>query len=140
MDRAISYINIMPSTKEEIDFFVQKVVSEIEARQSLPLLAKLTAMEKIITGIKDSIKEQILDEADLEGAKSFTIDGVKYEKKSRSTYYYNHCARHEQLKEQLKSLEDMMKAAKAPFADVDTGEIIEPARSSVSEYIAVTLK
>lgn len=139
MERAISYLNVMPDTKAGIQFFVDKVLSEVEIRQALPLLVKLTAMEKIIEGVKDGLKDQLLEEASLEGAKSFTQNGVRFDKRSKTTYYYNHCAKHEQLKAQLKSLEEMMKVAQSEFADVETGEIIQPARSSVSDYIAVTL-
>lgn len=140
MERAISYINIMPDTKEGIQLFVEKVLSEVQVRQSLPLLVKLTAMEKIIEGIKDGIKERILDEADLTGEKVFTIDGVKFEKKSRTNYYYNHCARHEALKSELKALEELMKSLHAEMADTETGEIIPPANKSYTEFISVTLK
>lgn len=129
----------MPDTKSGIQFFVEKVLAEVENRQALPLLVKLTAMEKIIDGVKEGLKDQLLYEASLEGAKSFEQNGVRFEKRSKITHYYNHCAKHEQLKAQLKSLEEMMKAAQNPFADTDTGEVIEPARSTVSEYIAVTL-
>lgn len=139
MERAISYLNVMPDTKSGIQLFVEKVLSEVESRQALPLLVKLTAMEKIIEGVKDGLKEQLLDEASLEGEKTFSVNGVRFEKKSKTTYHYNHCAKHEEMKAQLKSLEDMMKAAKMPFADTETGEIIEPARTSFTDYLAVTL-
>ena len=139
MERAISYINVMPETKSEIERFVAQVLNEVEIRGALPLLARLTAMEAVVKGIKDGLKDQMLEEADLEGAKSFTLNGVKYEKRSRSTYYYHHCQKWNQLKEDIAALESMMKTGKA-FADPETGEVIQPARSSVSEYIAVTLQ
>jgi len=139
MERAISYINVMPDTRGGIQLFVDKVLAEVEIRQALPLLVKLTAMENIIKAVKDGLKDQLLEEASLEGQKSFEMNGVRFEKRSKTTYYYNHCAKHEQIKAQLKSLEEMMKAAQYSFADTDTGEVIEPARSTVSEYIAVTL-
>lgn len=138
MERAISTINQFDLTKTQIEIFVAKVLNEIEPRQALPLLARLTAMEKIVEGVKNGIKDMILDEAHLEGAKSFTLKGVTYSKKVRTSYDYSHCAKHEQLKSELKALEDMMKAGHA-FVDPDTGEVIEPATKSESEYIAVTL-
>lgn len=141
MDKAISYINVMPETQAEIDHFVSKVLSEIETREALPLLAKLTAMSKMIDGVKAGIKDQLLEEASLYGGeKSFTINGVRYTLTNRTTYYYNHCSKWQQLDEQKKALEGMMKAAKQPFADPETGEIIEPARQSGFESISVTLK
>lgn len=140
MENAISYLKVMPETKAEIEMFVSKVLAEIQVREALPLLARLTAIEKTIELIKDGIKDAILEEADLEGAKSFTLNGVKYERKGRTTYYFHHAAKWNDLKAQIKSLEDMMKAAREPFVDAETGEIIDPARSSYKEYIAVTLK
>ena len=139
MERAISYINVMPDTKSGIQLFVEKALSEVEIRQALPLLVKLTAMGKIIEGIKDGLKDQLLEEASLEGAKTFELNGVKFTKTERTTYYYNHCAKWNALKEEITALEGMMKVAKAPFADPETGEIIEPARQSGSESISVTL-
>ena len=138
MEKAISYINIMPDTKAGIELFVNQVCDEIEIRQALPLLVKLTAMEKIIEGVKDRIKEQILDEASLNPEKSFLLDGVRFDKKSKTTYYYNHCAAHEALKSKLKAMEDMMKIGE--YADTETGEVIPAANKSQTEYIAITLK
>lgn len=138
--KAINTINVIPDTKMGIDFFVDQVLSEIQSRGALPLLVKLTAMEKIIDGIKDGIKDQLLQEADLTGEKTFTIDGVKFEKKSRTNYYFNHCARHEALKSELKALEELMKSLPVEMADTVSGEIIPPANKSYTEFIAVTLK
>jgi hypothetical protein len=130
----------MPDTKMAIEFFVDQVLSEVKVREALPLLAKLTAMEKIVEGIKDGIKQAILDEADLTGENTFTIDGVKFEKKSRTNYYFNHYPRHETLKAELKALEDLMKSLPAPMADTESGEIIPPANKSCTNFISVTLK
>ena len=138
--KAISYITVIPDTQKGINLFVEKVLSEVESRQALSLLVKLTAMEKIIEGVKEGIKDQILDEADLGGEKVFTVDGVRFEKRTRTTHHYHNCQLHEELKGRLKKLEDVMKAIQAPIADVDTGEIIEPSLKSFSDYVAVTLK
>lgn len=140
MERAIYYINIMPDTQEGIRLFVEKVLSEYEAGQSLQLLAKLTAMEKIIEGVKEGIKEQLLTDADLTGEKVFTINGVRYEKRTRTTNHYHNCQLHEDLKAQIKRLEDVMKSIQAPIADTETGEIIPPALKSFTDYVAVTLR
>lgn len=139
MERAISIINIMPDTKRGIQLFVDKVLAEIEPREALPLLAKLTAMSEIIDKVKDGIKDQLMDEADLTAEKSFTIDRVRYEKKSRVVHHFHNCEAHEALKSQLKALEDLMKTIKEPVANTDTGEIIPPSLKSYTDYIAVSL-
>lgn len=140
MIKAIDKIKTMPDTKMGIDFYVDQVLSEVKVREALPLLIKLTAMAEIIDKVKDGIKEQILQEADLTGEKVFYIDGVKLEKKSRTNYYFNHCQRHEALKSELKALEELMKSLPAEMADTETGEIIPCANKSYTEFISVTLK
>lgn len=140
METAISYIKVMPETLSEIDNFVGKVLDEIQPREHLPLLARLTAMEKMIEKLKDGIKEKVLDEASLNSEKSFIIDGVRYEKRTKTTYSYDHCQAYAAIKEQLKALEHTMKNIKSPVADTETGEIIEPAHTKFMDYIAITLK
>ncbi len=63
--KAISYVTIFPDTQKGIQLFVEKVLDEVEIREALPLLIKLTAMGKIIEGIKSGLKDQLLEEASL---------------------------------------------------------------------------
>lgn len=142
MNRAISYLTVLPETKAEIANFAEKVLSEMDdTRGSLTMLARLTAIEQTVKLIKDGLKDKILEEASLySGEKSFEINGVRFTKTDRTTYYYNHCQKWQELDEKKKALEGMMKVAKEAFADPETGEIIEPARQSGSESISVTLK
>ena len=140
MEKAISYINVMPDTKSGIELFVSKVLAELEIREALPLLVKLTAMGKIIDGVKSGLKDQLIEEASLysgEG-KSFDVNGVRFTRTERKTYHYNHCEKWRRLNEQIEALEKMMQAG-AEFADPETGEVIEQATVSYSESISVTL-
>ena len=137
MERAISYINVMPDTKTGIDLFIEKVCNEIEPRQALPLLIKLTAMEKITEGLRERIKDMILDEADLYPEKSFAVQGVRFDKKKKTNYYYHHCASHEALKAKLNAMEEMMKIGE--YIDGETSEVIPAALKSESNYLSVTL-
>lgn len=138
MDRAISYINVMPETKAEIKAFAGQVLDQIEPRQALPMLAKLSALVELAELIKDGIKDQILQEADLYPEKSFLINGVRFDKKSKTNYYYHHSTAHEALKSKLKAMEDMMKIGE--YIDTETAEVIPAANKSYTEYIAVSLK
>jgi FMN-dependent NADH-azoreductase len=140
MERAISFITVMPDSQAGVKLFIEKVLSEVEIREALPLLAKLTAMEKIIEGVREGLKDQILDEASLTAEKVFTINGTRYEKRTKTTNHYHNCQLHEELKARLKKLEDVMKVIEAPIADTDTGEIIPPALKSYTDYIAVSLR
>lgn len=140
MEKAISYINVMPDTKAGIDLFVSKVLDEIEIREALPLLVKLTAMGKIIDGVKSGLKDQLIEEAALysgEGT-SFEVNGVRFTRTERKTYHYNHAEKWRKLNEQIKALEKLMQAG-VEFADPETGEIITPATVSYTESISVTL-
>jgi hypothetical protein len=53
MDKALSYITVLPETQSEIKNFAEKVLSEIQIREALPLLARLSAIEKLVKAIKD---------------------------------------------------------------------------------------
>jgi len=143
MERAISYLKVMPETLSEIENFADQIVTGLQIREALPLLPRLTALEKLAKSIKDKIKDQLIEEASLysgEG-KSFTIDGVRYTlNEGRKTYHYKHCEKWRQLNEEIEQLEKLMQAGKE-FADPETGEIIKPANISWSEpFISVNLK
>ena len=143
MEKALSYLTVLPETQSEIKNFADQILSGIQIREALPLLARLTAVEKLVKTIKDGIKDQLIEEASLysgEG-KSFTIDGNRFTlSEGRKTYHYHHCEKWRALKDQIEKLEKLMQAGQE-FADPDTGEIIKPANVSWSEpFISVTLK
>lgn len=141
MKKAISYLNVLPETQTEIRMFADQILSGLQIREALPLLARLTAVEKLVKTLKDGIKEQMLEEASLyagEG-KTFEIDGVKFTKVERRTFHYNHCARWRELNEQIEKLEKLMQVGQE-VADPETGEIIPAAHTSFSESISVTIK
>jgi hypothetical protein len=137
--KALSIIDQFDWTKADIETFVAHVLSETEVRQSLTLLKKLTVMEKIIDGVKAGLKDRFIEEAHLEGEKRFRINGTVYEIKTRTSYDYSHCARWAELKAELKSLEEMMKAARSAFVDESTGEVIQPVAKTETEFLSVTL-
>ena len=51
MERAISYINVMPEGEREINAFVDQVLTEVD--NPLDLLVKLVSMELVIKGIRE---------------------------------------------------------------------------------------
>ena len=50
---ALSHIKQLPETQTEIRNFAEMAVSELQIRDALPLLARLTAMEKLAKMMKD---------------------------------------------------------------------------------------
>ena len=141
MEKALSYLTVLPETQSEIKNFADQILSGIQIREALPLLARLTAVEKLVKTIKDGIKDQLMEEAALyagEG-KTFEINGVKFTKVERKTYHNNHCAKWRELNEQIEKLEKLMQVGQE-VADPETGEIIPPAHTSFSESISVTIR
>ena len=126
-------------TNHQVARLVDEITEALDDREALPVLARLTAMEKVLSGVKDYIKERIIEEADKYPEKTFKIQGVRYEKKSRKTYSYDHCSLYTGKKEEIKKLEDLMKSITSPVADTNTGEIIEPAHFKQTEYLTVNL-
>lgn len=135
----IQKLKQFPRTEAGIQAFVERVNGQIQARQSLDLLADLTALEKIIKAVKDNLKDQLLNDAGYEGPRSFVVDGVRMELASRKTYTYKHCATWQAINEQQKRIEEMMKAIDKEMVDPETGEVIPPAQWSQTDYIKVTL-
>lgn len=135
----IAKLQNFPLTKTEIAEYVEAVKDQIQARGSLELLARLTALETIVKEVKDLIKEQVLSEATYEGGRSFETGGVKYELASRKSYTYKHCPAWNELNEKIKALETLMKSTDREIADTETGEVIPPAQWSQTDYIKVTL-
>jgi hypothetical protein len=136
---ALSYLTVLPETQSEIKNFAEQIFEGIEPRQALPLLARLTAIEKLAKTIKDGIKEMLMEEASLYGGeKSFEIDGVRFTKTERKSYHYNHCAKWRELTEQIEAIEKHMQIG--DWVDPDTGEVVPQATISFSEFITVNLK
>jgi hypothetical protein len=139
MDKALSYITVLPETQSEIKNFAEKVLSEIQIREALPLLARLSAMEKLVKAIKDGIKDQLMEEASLYGGeKSFEINGVRYTKTERKTYHYQHCKKWVELNAQIEAIEKHMQIGE--WIDPETGEVVPQANISFSEFLTVVLK
>lgn len=126
-------------TLSDIDQFIKSAAAELDGQDSLQTLATLTVMDKIVTGVKKAIKDQLLEEASRYGAKEFTHAGVKLQLKSKKTYKYDHCTAWQQLNDEKNRLEKLMQSTDKEIADVETGEIIPPAQWFASEYIAVIL-
>lgn len=136
---ALSYITVLPETQSEIKNFADQVLANIEPRQALPLLARLSAMEKLAKTLKDGIKDQLMEEASLYGGeKSFKINGVRFTKTERKTYHYQHCAKWRELNDQIEALEKHMQIG--DWLDPDTGEVVPKANVSFTESITVTLQ
>ena len=141
MENAISVINSFPATRQEREIFCFKVLQEIESGYYNPLdvECQLKLIEKAIETIRknESFKNHVAPEIDKED-KIFTRCGVTFEKSSKTTYKYDNDAEWVRLNKELKERESMLKACKEPMVIEETGEIINPPITSVSEFIKLS--
>lgn len=154
METATSTLSVLPSTKEQVQLFADKLKSEITNGEINPLELRLriSAMEKVFDAIKPELTTAARDEAEKYGAKSFTFMGSKFELSETGVKYdfsecghtdYNRLVSEiEAMSEKKKQLETFMKTIKNSINLIDSeGEAItvyEPKRTSTSG-IKVTL-
>lgn len=151
--KAISTINLMPSTNNEVDKMFTLIKQEILSGDENPLKleVQLKAMETLIKKLRsdNEIKEQMIDEGMKYPEKSFELFGAKFSKTTVGVKYdFNVCqdsewqdikAHVENYKSKLKAREDFLKALKQPVVNPDTGEMIFPANKTGKETLSVKL-
>lgn len=151
--KAISTINLMPSTNNEVDKMFALIKQEILSGNENPLKleVQLKAMETLIKKLRsdNEIKEQMIDEGMKYPEKSFEMYGAKFNKTTVGVKYdFDVCqdsewqdikAHVENYKAKLKAREDFLKALKQPVVNPDTGEMIYPANKTGKETLSVKL-
>lgn len=135
----LSVINLLPSTKEQIDMFISKTVDEIKCGNvnALQLKAQLKCFEKVAEGIDKATKNEQLTERMKYKEKVVEIYGAKIEIAEVGTKYdYSACndlewnnldAKIKKLSEKKKDRETFLKALSKPMAMADEhtgGEMI----------------
>jgi hypothetical protein len=149
-----SVMSLVPSTKEEAEKFVLKLVEEVEGGVINPLLlhVKLNAMKKAMDDVTHKIAGMVLKEAEKYGSKKFdaytaeiTISEIatKYDYTSCGDPIYNEASSQENgWAEKRKEREIFLKTIKGSMDVIIEGEAItlnQPVKSSVTG-IKVTLK
>ncbi len=151
--KALSTINLMPSTNNEVDKMFTLIKQEILSGNENPLKleVQLKAMETLIKKLRsdNEIKEQMIDEGMKYPEKSFELFGAKFIKTTVGVKYdfdvcqdseWQDIKEHaENYKAKLKEREDFLKALKQPVVNPDTGEMIYPAKKTGKESISVKL-
>ena len=149
METTINTLSILPSTKDEIQNFSIKIISELESGMIKPLdlLKQIKCFEKVIEQTKDTLLKMAREEAEKYGAKSFEYKGVKIELAEVGTKYdYSQCNDFvlakvsedlSKLNESKKQRETFLKSLKEPISLVDeeSGDITQvlpPIKSSTS--------
>lgn len=151
--KAISTINLMPSTNNEVDKMFTLIKQEILSGKENPLKleVQLKAMETLIKKLRsdNEVKDQMINEGMKYPEKSFEIFGAKFSKTTVGVKYdfdvcqdseWQNIKEHaENYKAKLKEREDFLKTLKQPVVNPDTGEMIYPANKTGKESISVKL-
>ena len=148
MENSLSYINVLPSSKEEIKQFTANIVNELESGNYCPLetAVQFTAIEKMIKDVKANKKYKSLvrDEAENYGQifefKNSKIElaevGVKYDYLvCEDDVLENLLAEQETTKALIKQRQDMLKLG----INVEGEIFTKPVRTSTSS-VKITLK
>lgn len=152
---AISVINLMPSGKESLDFFIKKVVNEVKCGNENPLslAVKLKYIELSLDAIREGIQDEMLKEHSKHGAKSIDLFGFKIEQAEVGVKYdFSNCgdewlvAYEEEAKildEKIKKRKEYLKAIQGHEQLVD-GEgvvtVVTPPIKSSKTSLKFTLK
>jgi len=149
MERASSYLALMPLSKNEIISFTKKMKSEILSGETelYNVAIQLRAMEEVITTLRKDkeIQDYIIDKLQKNGSKYIT-DGVELSVRSVKSYKFDDLklsemkAEMDVLKEKIKARETFLKSITEPVADVDTGVVIEPQIYESNTNLVVSFK
>lgn len=137
MTTAIEFLRVLPSTKDEIRNFAQRLRNELDGGTVNPLeLVRLNkSIEAVFKDIKTELDALALAEAEKYGAKTFEAFGMKITVGENGTSYdYDNCqdpkyidlkTRLDQLQQKIKDRQEFLKAIKAPetLIDEETGDV-----------------
>lgn len=148
----LSLINLMPYTKEQRIRFIDLAKNEILAGDfevaKIAVILK-SAIETLSALYNDKdIKDEIINELRGEKSRNFSTANCELSISERKTYSFENDSEWvelnnqiEVLKEKQKSREKLLKSLKEPLADVNTGEVINPAiLKQATEIITIRFK
>ena len=155
MEKALSHLTVLPSTRQEREIFVNKCIEEIANGEQNPLLIEiqLKNLEETISLIRKSqvVKDCVRNEADKYHEKTFEVYGAKITKVERREWDYSETndsvlARYESdlafAKERIKERQKFLQAIKPGFIVVDeqTGEPLNPPKVNINEILQVVIQ
>ena len=155
-EKASSQINVLPSTRSQIQTFTEKFIKEMESGivESTKVALQLKAMEELIKTLRSNktIRELIMDEVDKHPEKSFVVEGAKFEKaetgvkydysNTGSTKLNNLYKQRDEINGQIKALEELLQAlgkSDQEVYDEASGELLQPPVRKSNSYIKITL-
>lgn len=146
----ISVIELMPSTKEELETFIAKLKPEIINGDPISAAVQIKAIEELLKRLRadKDIREAVISELEKHADGKTTAGGNKLELcETGIKYHYNGdselndlLAQEKELKEKIKARQKLLQGLDKSYFDTDTGEEILPAwRESTTNY-KITLK
>lgn len=152
MDNALSFLTVMPISKDERGSFVEKAKNEILSGLYNPLYieAILKGIEETIKAIRadNEIRDCVFNELSKHG-KSVKMYGAEFKFSERKNYQYDNCqdsvyaslkSEIEKLTAKLKERETFLKAVpESGIANPDTGEIINRASFTITPILSISL-
>ena len=146
METALSYLQLLPLTKEQRRSFVQKAVDEITNGENNPLQVEiwLKSIEDTISDIRKDrdVKQWLSKELDGYFEKSFSAFGANITKCQRKTKDYTPCNdsvlnslefEADKIKKQIESRKSMLDNGVNP----ETGEVFQKPIEKVTEYLKI---
>jgi hypothetical protein len=149
METALSYIRLLPLTKEQRQTFAEKAIHEILSGQYNPLEVEvwLKSVEETINQIRKdrSVMMAIQNEVDNHHGKTFEAFGAAITKAQRTTKDYSGCGDPvwERLNSDMESIKSQMKAREAMLdtgVNPETGEVFSKPETKVTEYLKIQIK
>jgi hypothetical protein len=153
-----SVLTLFPSSKDEQDVFVDKLIKSLQSGDIDPLKveAQMVNLEQVVKKYRSNkiVKDAVLTEAEKYGEKSFDIYGANVQIKEVGTKYnflevghekYNEiCKEIDFLSEKKKELETILKAHSEKWVEVDfdsgnTYEVLPLSKSSTTQVV-LTIK
>ena len=137
METTLQTISILPETKREQALFVEKMKAEILAGTDFvpDIFARLKFIADTFDKIMkdEQVKAALATELSKYPEKTINLDGYSVSKVNRTTYDYSTDPTWVELETKLKEREEFLKALKSNVVCPDTGLVITPVASKVSE-------
>jgi len=121
-------------TKTDIVDTANRIVVGLKDGETdiLESFIRLRALSDVLKDVQDQIKEYALEEAGKYETRSNLL-GVEFDIVNGRRMYKFDDAKLKALKEAVKERETMLKGLKEPVADMNTGELIQPAEVSYTK-------
>lgn len=150
---AVSALNMMPTSKQQIETFVERICNEVEEgyENPLKLYVQLKALEKAIGDIKSRIEEKAVSEAEKYGERGvFGAYGANVQIKETGVRYDFSVSEEwkhandvvEAAKEAMKAVEKRLKTAtrNSPYFDPISGEEITGIPKESKTTVTISFK